>query len=212
MNITLPKNYVSHSQIRAWNSSKTHRQYIERYFYGKKFFTTKEIAFGKDVSEQLEIEDLFAAKPEYLDVLMQLPRIGQAEVELVKQQRGYYTLSFLDRYCYETNTIIEFKTGKVPWTQEKVEKDQQTLFYSWCVERNFGVIPNVELWYMETMDSKTSDFGIEFTGNVFDFKNKFTDFDIELFEVNLENTVREISKAYKQFLNGENLPLIYNWR
>ena len=208
----LPKNYVSHSQISLWRAAKTHRQYIKRYFFKEPQFQPKEFAFGKDVAEELEKENIFDVKPEYLNILMQLPRIGTPEVELVKQMRGYYTKSFLDRYDYETNTIIEFKTGKNAWNQRLVDEAEQLKFYSWSVERNFGEIPNCQLWYMETENDPKADFKIKFTGKVEKFETKFNEFDLELFELNLETTVREIATAYDQYLNGEDLSLIYNWR
>lgn len=66
---------------------------------------------------------------------------GQPEFPAWCSIKGWKFRATLDDYLDWDYTIIENKTGKMPWTQERVNFDDQLTFQSWVHWKKFGVPP-----------------------------------------------------------------------
>ena len=149
MPLTLPKGYLSHSQIELWKRSK--KDYRIRYYEGKPMYITPELTFGKKIAEQYEA--LHTDEKVQVDspVLQTVSRGNIAEYKLECELNGVPVLGFIDSFDESNNTIYELKTGKVPWTQARVERHQQLLMYASCVKALHGKYnPYVKLIWLKT--------------------------------------------------------------
>jgi len=130
--INLPHNHLSWSQIELWNRSKS--QYIDRYINEVEQYETKELRFGKDFAKEVEKSDVLTT-----------------EIKLCHEIEGVKVLGFLDQM--KDNSIIEYKTGKEPWTQERVDTHGQLALYTLLYFEEFQEMPKkVMLIWNETKE------------------------------------------------------------
>lgn len=64
-----------------------------------------------------------------------------AEVKLVCKLGKWKFRATLDGYVQDSYTIVENKTGKLGWNQERVDFSDQLTFQAWVHWKKFGVIP-----------------------------------------------------------------------
>jgi hypothetical protein len=163
----LPRPHFSWSQLHTIETSE--KKYIDHYIKGKKSFTTKEMEYGKQFADS---EDMDEDK--------------QTEVLLELVYEGVKNISYLDELDGET--VIEKKTGKTPWNQERVDKHGQLDFYAWMYFEIYGKIPPVKLVWIETQEV---DGKITPTGNIHYFDRTITPEDIS-------NIKQRVLNAYKR--------------
>ncbi len=205
----LPKPYLSYSALNAFLSTSTRRTWIKRYIYKEPFFTSKEMIFGKRVSEALESENLFEVDDDLVDVISQVQTDETPEVCLVLQQNGYYIIGYLDSCKDNYSHFTEFKTGKginskgeaVGWTQEKVDNYLQLDTYALLIYEAFGILPKCTLVWMETIDASV-DGGIEFTGKIEKFERDFTKREIDDCKKLFYDSAVEMEQIYQAHLEG----------
>jgi hypothetical protein len=203
----LPKKLFSYSQWSLWQKSK--ESYRKRYYEGAPSFETRETIFGKNVAEMLE-------KSEIHPILSKVPRGTHPEYEIKTVISEIPILAFLDSYTYSTNSIFEYKTGRIPWTQERVNEHEQLPFYAACVKAKYGAYdPHILLTWLETsLEGRTElidgimfhtddnrDKKIELTGRIAVFTRVITDKEIARIEESIRATAEEISKDYEEYLN-----------
>jgi hypothetical protein len=104
----------------------------------------------------------------------------------------------------------EYKTGKIPWTQAKVQKHDQLTFYATALKWSTGKMPEYcDLDWIETKESKTesddfwrgSDKILNVTGRVVSFHREFDEREVERMEQLIVKCAEQISCAYKSFIN-----------
>lgn len=83
------------------------------------------------------IPDLF----EQAIALMPVQKNGHPEYPLIAKYRGWSFRATLDDFVEPTYTVIENKTGKAEWNQERVNFSDQLTFQAWCHWKKYGVVP-----------------------------------------------------------------------
>lgn len=158
-------NYLSFSQYSSFNQG-TYEKY---YLLGEKL-QTKYLDFGKEVAEKLEkgLDDLG------------LPIPDEREKKMLVTFQGVPLLGYLDGFS-STNEIIidEYKTGKNPWTQQKVDSHEQLDFYAIMVATDLK-IPiesiKIRLHWLETFID--TDEKLKLSGRLETFETKRTSLNV----------------------------------
>ena len=198
--LILPRNYISWSSMNCWESSpgRFRREYFE---CGKKL-DTKYLRFGKGIAELIE-------SGKYKELLPDLIVYPVSEYEIRTDVCGVPILSYLDDYDPETNLFREKKTGKIPWTQAKVIKHGQLLFYAVALKHSIGKIPEYcDLDWIETKEGsvevddfwRTNEKAVQITGKIKSFHREFDEREIDKMEERIVKAANEISKAYQDFI------------
>lgn len=198
--LILPRNYLSYSQMTCWMSSPA--RFRREYFENGRKLNSKYLTFGKGIAKMIE-------EWNYKELLPGLNVLGKPEHKILGNVAGVPILSFIDDYFQGEHIFQEFKTGKVPWTQAKVQKHEQLPFYAAALKWETGVMPKkCNLIWIETSDEPTdpTDFWAEVerpisvTGNIISFTREFDPREIERMEDLIVKVATEISDAYKQFI------------
>lgn len=193
------KDYLSYSAMNTWIHSP--EQYSKQYFEGAPFIESPEILFGGKIGRLLETRDAS------MDHIMQYSVPEQKlefEVEDVK------IMGFIDSFSPERNAIIEYKTGKQPWDQNRVNRHLQLDIYSLGVETIFGTVDDLcHLIWMQTerVDHKAEgrvthadSYEIRLTGEVQTFERVITKDDRYAVRELIVRVAHEIDRAYETFL------------
>ena len=196
----LRNNYLSWSQMNLWNKSK--QQYIDKYVHGKEQFVTKEMKYGRLVAEALEYGK--SDDPLIDLVVNMLPRHEYYEVPKTYHMDNHWEMD--DGSVFDTRAILfgkidaidsdtvihEYKTGKTPWTQYKVNDHGQLNFYACLFQDEIpGSIKTVLHW-LPTKNSENK-HGVELTGEHYEFERIFTEDEIADFMFcDIDHAVTEI--------------------
>lgn len=158
---------------------------------------------GKSIAELIEAR-------EHYHLLPDLVLYDKPEFKIVTDVAGIPTLSFLDSYNPEVNVFREYKTGRHPWTQTKVQKHDQLVFYATALKWSTGKMPEFcDLDWIETVEENSvaekdfwrkSDKVIHVTGRIFSFHREFDERETERMEQLIIRTANEISEAYVKFI------------
>ncbi len=200
--IKLPRGYLSYSAMTLWETSP--HKFKKDYFEGGPRLDSKYLRFGKSFAKSVE-------DGTYKDAFPELPVHSEVEFEIRIDINGVPILSFIDSYCPEKNVILEYKTGKHPWTPAKVQKHSQLIFYATALYELTGKMPEyAELVWLETKDSKGEkkvglyngdDDLIEFTGNMKTFKRNFFFTEVEHMRERIRKNAIEITNAFKEYVD-----------
>lgn len=197
----LPKPYLSYSALKAFLTTSTRRNWILRYIYKQPFFTSKEMIFGRRVSEALEEENYFKIDSDLIDMVTKVKVDIPSEVPLVLQQKGFHIIGYCDGCSEDYKKVVEYKTGKTEWTQEKVNNHYQLDTYSLMIYEAFGIIPECTLIWMETKDADVPG-GIDFTGRVETYNRTCTIEEIQEIKETFNTSFVEMAHIYKKYLDG----------
>lgn len=187
------KDYISWSQYSLWKTSK--REFWKRYELEENRSANKFFDKGKELADALEYGDEGISCDQMLTpVIALIPKLSIMEhkVECVLSN-GEKTLSFLDSCSSDLQEFFEYKTGKIAWTQEKVDKHQQLLFYALSLYISSGrtTVPKSTLYWIETEQTEQ---GLRYTGVIESFDRTFTVEEVEDFELELINAIKEIEE------------------
>lgn len=198
----LPKPYLSYSAMNDFYYNR--KRFQDKYYKGIESPVTPELIFGKKIGEMLEHGDESLAHISHGDV---------AEKKLEFEVDGIPVLGFIDSFRTEDSFIFEFKTGKTPWTQGRVDKHFQLDVYSLGVETIEGKVNDeCMLVWMETRrvniprngrSTHSADYGIEFTGKVKEFTRTITSTDRETAYNKIITIAQDISEDYTDWLSME---------
>lgn len=198
--LILPKTHLSWSQMNCWLSNK--ERFRREYFEAGKKLDTKYLRFGKGIAELI-------ASGKHKELLPGLEVYSENEFEIKTEVNGVPILSYLDDYDPDKNIFREKKTGKAPWTQAKVIKHGQLVFYATALKHKFGKMPEYcHLDWIQTCEKteEIEDFWrsnekiLNVTGVIKSFRRDFDTREIEHMEDLIVKTANEISEAYKNFL------------
>ncbi len=184
----------------CWNSSPA--RFRREYFECGKKLDTKYLRFGKDIAGMID-------RDEHHELLPDLIVCDVREHEIRVEVQGVPLLSYLDDYDPVNNVFREKKTGKIPWTQAKVIKHGQLLFYAVALKYSTGKIPEYcDLDWIETRvgSLEIDDFWrenekkVQITGKIQSFHREFDVREVDKMEKLIVKSANEISEAYIEFL------------
>lgn len=190
--------YLSYSQYALFKSSP--KTYFEKYVLDKKNRPSKYQRFGKKLMEDLEFNELENVPKELRQIIIN----NDVEKEITVRPKFFDKdlFSIIDVCSDEGTHFYEIKTGKHAWSEAKVLKDEQMLFYALTVSLKYKVIPTSTLIWVETEDAE--DGSIKFTGKIQKFKREFTLGEIEDFEKTLLETCVAISEYEHSIVDFDN--------
>ena len=226
--IILPKGYISWSQLEIWEKSP--ERYKREYFTDGSKLDTDALRFGKFIASSiervLELEKEGYNKLEIIPMIMSelamdyltaetlvnLEKGEVAEHKMFQDIKGIKCLSFIDSYYTDTSNFREYKTGKIPWTQAKVQKHGQLLFYATMLTHISGKMPHhCHLDWIETENVERGEMDglgheqpkLKLTGRITTFEREFDSREIDGMEQRIVRVATEISNAYKQYLSEQ---------
>jgi hypothetical protein len=157
--------------------------YMAQYLDGKKRGINRGMALGKIMADSLETGEETGI-PEHDVVIWQIPQYHIRDKEILIKIKGYDVPILIkpDSTKIDYKAFYEYKQGDIntPWTQKKVDKDDQMLFYTTGLYiKNEGYIPQGDLIWAVT-EKRIDDDGVErphFTGEIrkFPYKAKMLD-------------------------------------
>lgn len=199
----LPKGYLSYSAIDTW--IKNPEQYRRRYYENEEFPMTPELTFGKKIAELLEVNDPSVAH---------IPRYNKPEQSIKCTIDEVPVFGFIDDFDTREHRFREYKTGKTPWTEDRVLKHKQLDLYSLAIEAIYGsVVDLCHLVWMQTERVETphsgrithaDQYGIKMTGEVKIFPREITKDDRLHMRWLLRSVAEEISNDYTEYLEKKN--------
>lgn len=192
------KDYLSYSAIDKW--LKSPEQYRKQYYKQRPTIVTPELAFGKSVATLLENADAS---------MSHVKQYSHPEYQINVSINGVPFFGFIDSFDPATKSILEYKTGKQPWTQARVDKHLQLALYSLSIELLEGEVNNTcELIWLETrkVEKKSSglisheeSYGIELTGRVETFERTITKAEREETAALITKVADEIARDYAEY-------------
>lgn len=185
--IKLNSKPLSWSSIASWTYNQ--EQWAKKYLEGIFEEESSEMKWGKAVGKLLETD------PAYLP---QIPRHSKMEHGFKVMLGEICLVGFADSFCDKTfKKLSEFKTGKKPWDQQRVDQHGQLTMYCLMNYITNKIKPEdmeITLVWMPTRDN--SDFSISFVEpiekNIKIFKTKRTMFDILTFASFIKKTYKEM--------------------
>ena len=186
----LPKEYLSWSQMNLWETSP--QKYIDTYIYGKEFFETKEMRFGKWVAAKIETGQRVDPKVDHLLQMLYKRRYKENEIvvdfEGIQLKAGFDSI---DKYGFD-----EYKTGKVLWDATRANKHGQLDFYALCFKLEMGYLPDIALHWLPTVGEGKE--RIDLVGEIHTFIVEKNEEQLFAFGERIKKVVDEISH-YKKF-------------
>lgn len=198
--LLLPKPHISWSQLTCWLTNK--ERYRREYFENGTKLDSKFLRFGKGIADLIE-------NGKHKELIPDLIVYDTPEFEIKTEVLGVPILSYLDSYDSKENVFREYKTGKVPWTQAKVIKHGQLVFYATALKWSKGVMPDYcDLDWVQTKEGgvevddfwRTNEGQINVTGHIQSFHRPFREVEVERMEQQILKVATEISEAYKEFI------------
>jgi len=198
MDLLLPRGYLSYSQMTCWKSSPA--RYRREYFENGKKLDSKYLRFGKQFAQMLEDGQI-----------AQIPRYSAPEHEIKTIIGNVPCLSFIDSYEPTEHIFIEYKTGKIPWTQSKVQKHEQLVFYATALKSVTGIMPQYcHLIWIPTEENQGTEFWDKVDKRVMlsdkepmIFKREFDEREIVRMEKEIVKVALQISVAYRAFIEEQ---------
>ncbi|MCK5017883.1 MAG: hypothetical protein KAS32_12540 [Candidatus Peribacteraceae bacterium] len=186
--------------MNCWETSK--KRFRKEYFECGKKLDTKYLRFGKGIAELID-------SGKHKELLPDLEVYEVSEYKIKTDVCGIPILSFVDDYDPKNNVFREKKTGKIPWTQAKVIKHGQLIFYATALKHSIGKMP--EYCHLDWIETKVGsievdDFWrenekiIQVTGKIKSFYREFDEREVEKMEDRIVKAAHEISEAYQLFL------------
>mgnify|MGYP005857486429 CR=1 FL=1 len=189
------RNYFSWSQYYLWQKSK--KQFYKHYGLNEKSKSNKQFAKGKEFAHFKETGEILPSvkNPDMLEIVAD----AVDELEIMEHEVNvtidkYDLLAFIDSGMADYSEFFEYKTGKIPWTNEKVEDHEQLDFYALCYYIASGqkTIPSCKLIWIETQEEE--DGLLTFTGNVETFSRNFTKDDMVKMMAKIITVKKEIDE------------------
>ena len=207
----------SEARYRREYFDSTHKLDTKYLRFGGAFATMledMEVIFARTNNRQLAIEELAREYPmteNMKAVLMEIEIEGISEYEIKTKVMGIVPcFSKVDKYDPINNVLREYKTGKIPWTQAKVQKHDQLVFYATMLKWEGKPVPEYcDLDWIETKETEqvAEDFWreqpkiLDVTGRILSFRREFDEREIERMQDLIVQVATEISEAYKEHIS-----------
>lgn len=123
------------------------------------------------------------------------PILFHSEYELRGTIGWVPMLWYLDSAHEFLNNFYEYKTGKEPWTQDKVNSHGQMYIYAILIEQYTGVIPEAKLIWARTENKP--DWTIWFTGDMMDYIVEWDESLIDYWKKEIPKIWSEIQETHR---------------
>ena len=159
------RNYFSWSQYYLWNTSKT--QFYKRYVLGENQKENIRFSKGKELGLFLEHggdPESYSTDPNLPLVGSLCPKLDLMEDKLEFEVLGVNMLSYVDSAKITNEFFLEYKTGKEPWDQDRVNEHQQLDWYAlgyWMRSSDDidkRIVPSCQLVWVETKDVEVEEY------------------------------------------------------
>lgn len=151
----MPRKAISWSSYSLFRRSVA--QWIKVYIYGFKF-ESEAILFGRKFAEALEAGGHETGDADVDFALAFMPRYPKVEHKIDVRFRKVAMHGRPDGCDIKRHLIGEYKTGKVEWTQSRVDKEGQLTWYAMVYYLKYGVIPKLELHWYDTQNRMVKTF------------------------------------------------------
>jgi len=156
-------------------------EYARSYILGEPRFESEAMLFGKQFAEEMAAG---AAGPDSDErrrflISIGMPRLELPEHRIEATHNGLKLVGILDTCASDHRTFREYKSGRAPWTQGRVDSHGQLSFYAALIWLTKGFLPTECWldWVPTTIDPETGD--LTATGEVVSFKRSpFTLLDV----------------------------------
>ncbi len=127
-------------------------EWYERYILDQKAPATKEMLFGTEIGLKLASDASF---------LPQVPRYPIFEHPLRATLNSIDLVGYMDTYDPQKNAFREYKTGKRPWTRERVDTHGQLTMYALLLYLSMKLHPKNLVIHLDWLPTKENgDFSI----------------------------------------------------
>lgn len=181
----LPKDYVSWSQMEAWEHSKA--EWIKTYIKKEKKFETNALKNGKKFAQDSELGLSNDPSVQFLLDLAPTMKWSEKEYMVYWPEAKVYLLAKLDKS--DELGFRDQKTGTVEWNQERVNTHGQLAFYA--LARQLEGHRNDDVW-LDWFPYKNG----KPTGEIISFQRNITKDDIKNIKKRIKNYIFEV-KHYK---------------
>lgn len=214
-----PKPYLSFSQMALFEMSP--EKYAEQYIYNQKQRISRNMAYGSQLADSLEIKeasgdpllDLMASRlPKFK--LMDKPILDSKGIEVEFKRHGKThtitipalsngkdhipLLAIPDSVKNDYSAFYEYKSSVRKWTQKMADDSGQITFYTTTIWLATNKIPiDIELVNVET--TYQEDGRLTVTGNMFRFPTKRTMTDI----IKMTSRIRNAWAGIKELCQKE---------
>lgn len=187
----LPHGYLSWSQLDLLERDPG--EYARHYILNEPRFESEAMMFGGDFADAMETGTIPERHDSAFRFLVEIgiPRLEIPECKIEATHKGINLLGKIDSASPDLSRFREYKTGRLEWTQSRVDKHGQLTFYALIIFIKTGKIPKeCHLdWIRTEYDEQTGE--IRAKGDFKTFKRRpFT-----LLEV--LNMTKRIEKAYE---------------
>ncbi len=162
-------------------------QWYRKYVLGQTDPASKEMLFGSEIGNKL------ASDPTFMTCV---PRLSLFEFELNAKFGKIPLIGYIDSYELHTD-LLEFKTGKKPWTQKRADDHGQLDMYLLMLHLTYNVKPHdvqCSIVWMPTQE--TGDFQISLIdpNKVHIFPTKRSMSDILRFGMRINETYKKMDE------------------
>lgn len=185
------REHFSWSQYNLWKSSK--KSYRDKYVLGLDDRNNEYMKKGKELANTLESGIIIGNNVLDDAIVLALPKLDKQEKELYVLMDDFNILAYLDSAKSDLSLFYEYKTGKTIWDDDRVQDDEQILFYATLIYELKGVIPLCHLYWAETYKNENTG-EIEFTGTIKKFVRAFDEREIKKMRNDIISTRKEISE------------------
>ena len=198
LKIKTPRPYLSWSQLSLWEKSPF--EYAKAYIYSdERVATNPFMELGKELAEALEKDEWGNGESPDIELArILLPSYPEREVQLDGIVNGVPIRGKLDGFDRTKLRLGEYKTGRAPWTQTRVDAFGQLSFYALLISQNFGKPPaTIHLHWVPSFYDEQGELKLK--GEVKTFKTERSTRD--LLEIS-----RRITRAWegiKEMASGE---------
>lgn len=195
-----PRGYLSWTQISEWERNPN--AYIKNYMLGEQtLINNAYMNKGKDFADSMESGE--ATGDEMTDlVASSLTKYDTPEktimATLATRNGQIKMLGKLDTFDSKAMAFREYKTGKIPWTQQRADKHGQLLHYSALIWLEYKKLPKSVFldWAMTTKENDD----VVFTGIIKTFEVKITMSKILEYLNRVAKVAVQIDKTYREQL------------
>jgi len=202
--LLLPRGYLSWSALDLFEKSE--KDFINKYFYGEDNNRGNDfMTFGKEFALAKETGDCKG------DEMLQFavdstPKLDSPEEKIYADLKTPYgairVLAIPDDFSERLGRVLEFKTGKTVWTKARVQKHGQLKFYSVAILEKYGINPEIELWWIQTLFAGDK---VRPTGKIEKFQYQATPYDIKQMRDRIIKACLRIDKLYRIHLKQPQL-------
>lgn len=153
----LPKGHLSWSQVDLVERDPI--EYARSYILGEPRYESEAMMFGKEFADAMKDG---VPPPDANDrmkflVSIGMPRLEMPEHPMKAEYHGIKLVGILDSCGHDYKTFREYKTGRSPWTQGRVNSHGQLSFYAALIWLNHRIMPQAYLDWVRTSIDENGD-------------------------------------------------------